>query len=69
MRGTIHDVCVSARKGTPKHAVERGFLRLDHGFDGDAHAGAWHRQVSLLDADDISDMKAKGLTPEAGSIW
>ena len=68
MRGTIHNVCVSARKGTPKRAVERGFLRRDHGLDGDAHAGAWHRQVSLLDAGDISDMKAKGLTLKPGAF-
>jgi MOSC domain-containing protein YiiM len=68
MRGTILNVCVSARKGTPKRAVERVFLRRDHGLDGDAHAGPWHRQVSLLDADDISDMKAKGLTLKPGAF-
>jgi MOSC domain-containing protein YiiM len=68
MRGTILNVCISTRKGTPKRAVERVFLRRHHGIEGDAHAGAWHRQVSLLDAGDISDMKAKGLTLEPGAF-
>jgi MOSC domain-containing protein YiiM len=68
MRGTILNVCLSTRKGTPKRAVERVFLRRHHGLDGDAHAGSWHRQVSLLDAGDISDMKAKGLTLRPGAF-
>ena len=68
MRGTILNVCVSTRKGTPKRAVERVFLRRHHGLEGDAHSGAWHRQVSLLDAGDISDMKAKGLTLKPGAF-
>ena len=68
MRGTILNVCVSGRKGTPKAAVEQVFLRRDHGLDGDAHAGPWHRQVSLLDSGDISVMKAKGLTLEPGAF-
>ena len=68
MRGIILNVCVSTRKGMPKRAVERVFLRRHHGLDGDAHAGSWHRQVSLLDAGDISDMKAKGLTLKPGAF-
>ena len=68
MRGTILNVCLSTRKGTPKREVERVFLRRHHGLDGDAHAGPWHRQVSLLDAGDISDMKAKGLTLKPGAF-
>ena len=54
MQGTIFNVCVSTRKGTPKRAVDRVFLRRHHGLEGDAHSGDWHRQVSLLDAGDIS---------------
>ncbi len=68
MRGKILNVCISTRKGTPKRAVERVFLRRHHGLEGDAHAGPWHRQVSLLDAGDISDMKAKGLTLKPGAF-
>ena len=68
MRGTILNVCVSTRKGTPKRAVEEIFLRRHHGLEGDAHAGSWHRQVSLLDAGDIDEMKAKGLTLKPGAF-
>jgi len=68
MQVTILNVCISTRKGTPKRAVERVFLRRYHGLEGDAHAGPWHRQVSLLDAGDISDMKAKGLTLKPGAF-
>lgn len=68
MQGTILNVCVSARKGTPKQAVERVFLRRNQGIEGDAHAGPWHRQVSLLDAGDINEMKAKGLNLKPGAF-
>jgi len=68
MQGTILNVCVSTRKGTPKREVGQVFLRRNHGLEGDAHAGAWHRQVSLLDAGDINDMKAKGLTLKPGAF-
>ena len=68
MRGTILNVCVSARKGMPKRAVEQIYLRRHHGLEGDAHAGPWHRQVSLLDAGDIDEMKAKGLTLKPGAF-
>ena len=68
MQGTILNVCVSTRKGTSKRSVDRVFLRRNHGLEGDAHAGAWHRQVSLLSASDISDMKAKGLNLKPGAF-
>ena len=68
MHGTILNVCVSTRKGTPKRSVDRVFLRRHHGLEGDAHAGIWHRQVSLLDESDISDMKAKGLNLKPGAF-
>ncbi len=44
----IKAVCLSERRGTQKHPVDEIELRVDHGIVGDAHAGNWHRQVSLL---------------------
>ena len=41
-------VCVSEKKGEQKHPVDEIELRPDWGIVGDAHAGRWHRQVSLL---------------------
>ena len=43
-------VCISEKKGTQKHEVPEIRLKVGHGIVGDAHAGNWHRQVSLLGA-------------------
>ena len=48
MQGTIRAVCTSPEKGTEKTNVHTAVFRKDWGIEGDAHAGAWHRQVSLL---------------------
>ena len=52
---------MSAVKGVPKREVDQVRLIEGHGIDGDAHAGAWHRQVSLLAEESIDRMRAKGL--------
>ena len=51
-------VCISERKGTQKHEVPEIQLKIDHGIVGDAHAGSWHRQVSLLGQESVDKMKA-----------
>ena len=51
-------VCISEQKGTPKHVVSEIRLKLGHGIVGDAHAGNWHRQVSLLGQESTEKMKA-----------
>ena len=61
MTGGIEAVCISAKKGERKHVVPAAILRAHHGIEGDAHAGAWHRQVSLLAAGDVEAMRRKGL--------
>ena len=50
-------VCISERKGTQKHEVSEIQLKIDHGIVGDAHAGNWHRQVSLLAQESVERMK------------
>lgn len=50
-------VCISKQKGTPKHQVSEISLRKNHGIVGDAHAGDWHRQVSLLGQESVHKMK------------
>ena len=57
--GTILAVCVSARKGVQKEAVESARVIENHGIEGDAHAGDWHRQISLLSAEKIEAFRAK----------
>lgn len=60
-------VCISTIKGVPKKAVQEAELRPEHGIVGDAHAGKWHRQVSLLADESVEKMRAKlpGLKPGA----
>lgn len=55
-------VNVSDEKGVPKHEVGEARLIAEHGIQGDAHAGPWHRQVSLLAEESIDRMRAMGLT-------
>ena len=47
-KGVVRAVCISERKGEQKRPVAAVLLRPHHGIVGDAHAGDWHRQVSLL---------------------
>jgi len=55
--GCIAAICISREKGTVKEPVPRAELRMDHGIVDDAHAGPWHRQVSLLPRESIERMK------------
>ena len=52
-------VCISEKKGTMKHPVDSVQLKKEHGIIGDAHAGNWHRQVSLLADESVEKMRAK----------
>jgi MOSC domain-containing protein YiiM len=58
----VVSVNISTEKGVPKREVDGIRLIEGHGIEGDAHAGAWHRQVSLLAEESINRMRAKGLT-------
>ena len=53
---------------TPKHPVPYLELRLHHGIVGDAHAGDWHRQISLLAEESVDKMRAMGLTLTPGAF-
>lgn len=52
-------VCISEKKGVQKHEIPEGKLIPDHGIEGDAHAGNWHRQVSLLAKESVDKVQAK----------
>lgn len=66
--GRIVAVCTSAGKGERKKNIGRGILISNHGLEGDAHAGPWHRQVSLLAMESIAKMQAKGLKVGPGDF-
>ena len=60
--GRIEAICISPGKGTVKTTVPEAELRVAHGIVGDAHAGDWHRQVSLLPSESIA--KVRDLMPD-----
>lgn len=66
--GKVIAVCVSEEKGTQKHKVKEARLTEDWGIEGDAHAGKWHRQVSLLSYDKIQDFRNRGAEVEDGAF-
>lgn len=61
-------VNISERKGIRKHEVPYIDLKLDHGIIGDAHAGNWHRQISMLAEESVDKMRRMGLDLTAGAF-
>ena len=57
--GRILAVCISEKKGQQKHPVDEVRLLPEHGIAGDAHAGNWHRQVSLLARESAARLEEK----------
>lgn len=66
--GEIVAICLSEKKGTRKEDRGEAALKPRHGLVGDAHAGDWHRQVSLLAEESIAKAKAKGLDVKEGDF-
>jgi len=64
----VRGICVSERKGTPKHGVPEAELIADWGLRSDAHAGTWHRQVSLLGLEQIEQFRARGALVAFGAF-
>ncbi len=57
---TVVAVCTSDKKGVAKHSVDCATLTPGHGIEHDAHAGPWHRQVSLLSLEKVEDFRRRG---------
>ncbi|PLX93910.1 MAG: MOSC domain-containing protein [Desulfuromonas sp.] len=68
MSANVVAVCTSLAKGERKTPVAEVLLKEQHGIEGDAHAGPWHRQVSLLARESIDKMKAMGLDVDCGDF-
>lgn len=66
--GVIKGICISEKRGTAKHEIEEAILAKDWGIQGDAHAGHWHRQVSLLSCEKIEEFRKKGADIELGAF-
>ena len=64
----VTSVNISEKKGTVKHPVPEIQLRLRHGIVGDAHAGDWHRQISMLAEESVDKMRARLPQLKAGAF-
>jgi MOSC domain-containing protein YiiM len=64
----ILSINVSPKKGGPKHPVTKAILQKNHGIVGDAHAGDWPRQVSLLADEDITALRGRGMAIHCGDF-
>ena len=61
-------ICISKHKGTLKNEVSEANFIEEFGIEGDAHAGKWHRQVSLLAFEKIDDFRNKGGNVDFGAF-
>ena len=68
LEGVVKAICISTARGTEKHAIEEANFIKDYGIEGDAHAGKWHRQVSLLSYNKVEEFNAKGGNVEDGAF-
>jgi MOSC domain-containing protein YiiM len=68
MKAKVISVNVSDKKGEKKHNISECLLMEGHGLDQDAHAGPWHRQVSLLAAESIEKIRKMGLDVKPGDF-
>ena len=64
----IVSIATSKKKGTRKVSVDEAFLKKEHGLQGDAHAGKWHRQVSFLASEEIDKARQSGLDVTFGDF-
>ncbi len=66
--GNVIAVCTSEKKGVQKKNVHSARFIADFGIENDAHAGNWHRQVSLLSYNKIEEFKSKGAEVHDGDF-
>ena len=64
----IKGICISEKRGTQKTEVSKAKLFKNWGLENDAHAGNWHRQVSLLSYDKIQEFRARGADVALGAF-
>lgn len=66
--GKVMAICISEKRGTRKQQIQEAELTAAFGIENDAHAGDWHRQVSLLSYETIEAFKAKGAQVQDGAF-
>ncbi|MBN2591397.1 MAG: MOSC domain-containing protein [Sedimentisphaerales bacterium] len=68
IKGRIKAISISEKKGMRKKNVLEAKLEVDHGIIGDAHAGKWHRQISLLGFESFAEVVAQGVMVSPGDF-
>lgn len=66
--GKVLAICTSEKKGTLKTEISEAKFIEDFGIENDAHAGKWHRQVSLLEFNKIDEFRKKGADVDFGAF-
>ena len=66
--GKVHAICISEKKGSQKSFIEEATFIENFGIENDAHAGKWHRQVSLLAYEKIADFNSRGAEVKDGAF-
>ncbi|WP_010233627.1 MOSC domain-containing protein [Clostridium arbusti] len=66
--GIVKAVCISEKRGVQKKNINKAEFKADWGIVGDAHAGKWHRQVSLLSKEKIDEFNGKGANVIPGAF-
>jgi len=66
--GEVAAICVSCKRGSQKKKVDSAMLIAGWGIEGDAHAGNWHRQVSLLAVESVEKIRRMGVEVGPGSF-
>lgn len=66
--GKVLGICVSEKRGTQKKEINEAILKENWGIEGDAHAGDWHRQVSLLSFEKIEAFRERGADVDFGAF-
>ena len=66
--GKVLAICISKKRGTQKETIDKAEFQTNWGIVNDAHAGDWHRQVSLLSYDRIKEFREKGADVDFGAF-
>ena len=61
MSGKVVSINISTKKGVVKDPVDQANFKVNHGIESDAHAGEWHRQVSLLAIESVDKIRGRGV--------
>ncbi len=69
LKGKITAVCQSKIKKEKKRVVKEGLILKDWGLEGDAHAGKYHKQISILSLDSINKMRYLGVNINYGDLY